>query len=95
MMMLALKNVSTVRIKQNQHWPGNKHGFLTLLSARTKNTVLIYVALAVHQSSSVFFFMPMSDIFLENLSSFCDNSRSSTSIVLRIGSICSHELANI
>ena len=41
MMMLALKNVSTVRIEQNQHWPGNKHHFLTLLPARTKNTVLI------------------------------------------------------
>ena len=36
--------------------------------------------------------MPMSDIFFENL---CDCSRSSTSIALRIGSICSHELANV
>ena len=41
MMMLALKTVSTVKIEQNQHWPGNKHRFLTLLPAQTKNTVLI------------------------------------------------------
>ena len=41
MMMLALKTVSTVKIEQNQHWPGNKHRFLTLLPARNKNTVLI------------------------------------------------------
>ena len=81
MMMLALKNVSTVRIEQNQHWPGNKHGFLTLLPAQTKITVLIYIALAVDRSSSIFFFMPMSDTFFENLSSFYDYSRSSTSVV--------------
>ena len=29
-------NISTVRIEQNQHWPGNKHPFLTLLLAQTK-----------------------------------------------------------
>ena len=69
MMMLASKNVSTVRIEQNQHWPCSNHGFLTLLPAQAKTTVinmLIYVALAVHRSLSVFCLMPMSDIFFEN-----------------------------
>ena len=31
----------------------------------------------------------------EDLLRFCDCSQSSTSVVLHIGSICSHELANI
>ena len=39
--------------------------------------------------------MPTSDIFFENLSSFCNYSQSPTSVVLHIGCICSHELANI
>ena len=38
--------------------------------------------------------MMQSDIFFENLSSFCDCSQLSTSIALQIGSICSHEVAN-
>ena len=38
MMMLALENVSTVRIEHNQHWPGNKHSFLTLLQWRSQVT---------------------------------------------------------
>ena len=35
---------------------------------------------------------PVSAIFFEDLSRFCNCSQSSSSVVLRIGSICSHEL---
>ena len=92
MMRLAKISPHAIGIEQNQHWPGNKHGFLTLLLSQTKNTV--FIQLRLHTDLQASFSMPMLDIFFENLSSFCDCSQSSTSVVIRRGSICSHELAN-
>ena len=86
--MLALKNVSTVRIEQNQHWPGNRHGFSHSVAGPNQNSA--HLASAAHRSSSIFSHAHVGHF----LSSFCDCSQLSTSVALCIGSICSHELAN-
>ena len=59
----------------------------TLLLAQTKNTVLIRSSFGCTP-----IFKRMSAIFFVRV---CDCSQSSTSVVLCVGSICSHELANV
>ena len=89
-MMLAL-NIFLYSQDRAESYPniGLVTSMAFLLSPNEKYSA--HLTSAAHQS----IFKCMSAIFFVNLLRFCDCSRSSTSIVLRIGSICSHKLAYI